>query len=275
MIVQKDAVARLLQDGDPDTVRLVKEQLLLGGEENLRDLEELANREEEGISRHARDVLEAIRQSEAEESFDLLCRFFCDCCEIEPTLWHLAPAINPSIDPAPFQRKIDQWGRQFAVKISDAVGSRERVLALSAFMAGELCFRGNSEDYYCERNSLLPCVMETRMGLPLTLVMLYRMVALRAGMLVDGINLPGHFIARHEDVIFDPFHRGKILTRADCEAILQKQNLKLRGCHLVPATPRQILIRTLANLLYVYDLRGETEPHAKVDAWLHILCEGR
>jgi len=76
MIVQKDAVARLLQDGDPDTVRLVKEQLLLGGEENLRDLEELATRDDAGISRHARDVLEAIRLSDAEESFDLLCRFF-------------------------------------------------------------------------------------------------------------------------------------------------------------------------------------------------------
>ncbi len=58
------------------------------------------------------------------------------------------------------------------------------------------------------------------MGIPITLTILYRMVGARAGMKVEGINLPGHFIARHGEVYFDPFHRGRILTKADCEEIL-------------------------------------------------------
>jgi regulator of sirC expression with transglutaminase-like and TPR domain len=146
------------------------------------------------------------------------------------------------------------------------------VLQLASFMSGELGFRGNTEDYYSERNCLLPCVIETRMGIPITLTLLYMMVAARAGMCVEGINLPGHFIARHGDLYFDPFHRGRILTKADCMAIMAKQNLTLQKSHLADASARQILVRVLANLLYVYDLKNEREEHARVNAWIRALA---
>jgi regulator of sirC expression with transglutaminase-like and TPR domain len=274
MLAQMDAVTKLLREGDPDTVRLVKEQLVLFGEENLRDLEELARVEDGDVSCHVREILNTIRHREAENDFDLYCRFFSDSSGVEPALWQLVPALRPELDIEPWLLKVEQWGRQFSMVISKAVSSRERVLSLVDYMTQELCFRGNTENYYCERNSLLPCVMESRAGIPITLVLLYRMVAIRAGMIVDGINLPGHFIARHEDVLFDPFHKGRILTRQDCEVILFKQNLKLKNCHLHPATPRQILTRVLANLLYVYDLTGECERRARVDSWIRVLCSG-
>jgi regulator of sirC expression with transglutaminase-like and TPR domain len=114
-------------------------------------------------------------------------------------------------------------------------------------------------------------VIETRTGIPITLTLLYMMVAARAGMCVEGINLPGHFIARHGDLYFDPFHRGRILTTADCTAILAKQHLTLQKCHLADATARQILIRVLANLLYVYDLKRKRELHHKVNGWIRAL----
>lgn len=274
MIAEKDAVAKLLSEGDADTVRLVKEQLMLGGEENLRDLQDLACWQDEQVSRHARDVLAAILHNEAEDDFDLLCRFFCDSCDVEPALWQVGPALEPGLDLKPGLQKVEQWGRQFAVRISDAISSRERVLALGSFMAGELCFRGNTSDYYHHRNSLLPCVIESRMGLPITLTMLYRAVAVRAGMIVDGLNLPGHFVARHEDVFFDPFHKGRILTRADLESVLQRQGLRLKPTHLLPAPPRQILARTLANLLYAFDIEEDADRRGRVQAWLSALCKG-
>ena len=272
MIAQKDAVARLLRDGDPDTVRLVKEQLLLCGEDNIHDLQTLALVGDDSVCRHVRDVLEELHARDAEEDFDLLCRFFSDCSDVEPALWLLASALDPQANIENCQLKVEQWGRKLAVRLSNAVSSRERVIALGDFMSGELCFRGNADDYYCERNSILTRVIETRAGIPITLTLLYRMVALRAGMLVDGINLPGHFIARHEDVYFDPFHKGRILSRQDCEKILLKQNLRLKSCHLHPATPRQILLRVLANLLYVFELQDNFAQHGKIASWMRALC---
>jgi regulator of sirC expression with transglutaminase-like and TPR domain len=272
MIAQKEAVTRLLKDGDPDTVRLVKEQLLLHGEDNLRDIQSLASVSDACVSRHLRDVLDELHRRDHEEDFDLFCRFFSDCSDVEPGLWLLASALDPRGDLESCKFKVEQWGRRLAVRLANAVSSRERVLALSDFMSGELCFRGNADDYYCERNSILSQVIDIRAGIPITLTLLYRMVALRAGMLVDGINLPGHFIARHEDVYFDPFHKGRILTHSDCEKILLRQNLRLKSCHLLPATPRQILLRVLANLLYVFELHDNRRQHEKIATWMQALC---
>lgn len=275
MLAQKDAIVRLLQDDDPETVRLVKEQLAQGGEDFLPDLRDIARMDDACASAHARDVLAEITSQGADDDFLLLCHFFHEDDCIERACWMLARALEPSLDIALYEHKVNQWGRQFLMQISGIVSNRQRVLALGHFMAGELCFRGNTDEYYLDRNSLLPCVVETRMGLPITLTLLYRMVARRAGMKVEGMNLPGHFIARHGEVLFDPFHKGKILTKADCEEILTRQNLKLRTAHLEPATSRQTLLRILANLLYVYDLQKDQAKHARINTWIKALVRER
>lgn len=275
LVAQKDAIVRLLQDNDPETVRLVKEQLAASGDDLLDELTELARAEDESVSRHVREVIELIADREAEDEFTLLCHLFGDHHDLERANWMLARALMPGVDFGPLETKVNAWGRQFLLKGSGAVSSRERVMLLGNFMAGELGFRGNTEDYYSERNCLLPCVIETRMGIPITLTLLYMMVAARAGMCVEGVNLPGHFIARHGDIFFDPFHRGRILTKADCVTILAKQNLSLQKAHLADATARQILVRVLANLLYVYDLKKDGESHARVNGWIRALTSER
>mgnify|MGYP002623514067 CR=1 FL=1 len=271
MFGQKEAILRLLQDNDPETVRLVKEQLAEADEDVLSELTSLATTEDGDVNRHVQEVLDIVAGREAENEFTLLCHLFGDHHDLERANWMLARALMPEADCAAMELKVNQWGRQFLLKSSGAISSRERVILLANFMSGELGFRGNSDDYYSERNCLLPCVIETRMGIPITLTLLYMMVAARAGMCVEGVNLPGHFIARHRDLYFDPFHRGRILTKADCVAILAKQHLSLHKSHLADATARQILVRVLANLLYVYDLKRDREKHARVNSWIQAL----
>lgn len=265
----------MLHDDDPETVRLVKEQLASAGEEKIPELQELLQTDDDCVSEHVRDVLTSISGHSAEEEFSLLCHFFGDGIDLEQACWSLARALEPGVCILPFEYKLNVWGRQFLVKLTGAVSNRERVLRLTEFLADELDFRGNTGNYYCERNSLLPRVIETRSGIPLTLTLLYMMVASRAAMKVEGINLPGHFIARHGEVYFDPFHRGRILSRCDVERILFRQGLELKDCHLRPSNPRQMLVRMLANLLYVYDLRGDCQKHALVRCWMQALkCHG-
>jgi Transglutaminase-like superfamily len=271
MFAQKEALIRLLHDNDPETVRLVKEQLATDGEERLPELQELMRVDDKCVSEHARDVLAAISGRNAEEEFSLLCHFFGDGIDLEQACWALARAMEPGLCILPFEHKLNIWGRQFLVQLAGAVSNRERVIRLCSFLSDELDFRGNSDNYYCERNSLLPRVIETRSGIPLTLTLVYMMVASRAAMKIEGINLPGHFIARHGEVYFDPFHRGRILSRVDVESILFRQGLELNDCHLQPSTPRQILVRMLANLLYVYDLQGDAKKHGRVRGWLQAL----
>ena len=272
MLAQKQAIVRLLRDDDPDTVRLVKEQLALGGEDNLSALRDLASMDDERVSRHARDILAEIAGDGADEDFLLLCHFFHEENDLERACWMLARALDPALETAPFEKQVNEWGRKFLVRVSGFSSNLERVQALADFMAGELNFHGNTEDYYQDHNSLISHVIASRLGIPITLTILYRMVGERVGMKVDGINLPGHFIARHGEVLFDPFHQGRLLTKADCEEILTRQNLKLRASHLEAATSRQILLRVLANLLYVYDLRKDADKHARVNTWIKALA---
>jgi regulator of sirC expression with transglutaminase-like and TPR domain len=100
------------------------------------------------------------------------------------------------------------------------------------------------------------------------------MVGSRAGMRIEGINLPGHFIARHSGVFFDPFHAGRILKLSDVKQLLVRQNIEFKESHLLPATPRQFLLRMLANLLYVYDLDEEDEKRDRIKEWMDAISYG-
>lgn len=273
MSCQTDAIRKLLRDDDPETVRLVREQLLASGEEAAAGLRELCGCDDERVSAQARELLGTIDGRGAVEDFELMCHFFGNGIDLEQACWALARAIEPSQCQLGCRHRLTDWGRQFLMRIAGAVSTRERVQVLSAFMADELTFRGNAENYYCERNSLLPRVIETRAGIPITLTVLYMMVASRAGMKVEGINLPGHFIARHGDVYFDPFHRGRILTLADIEQILARQGIALQPSHLDTASCRQILVRILANLAYVYDRDGRCDMMTRVREWIGILSK--
>src|SRR5205823_9346815 len=98
---------------------------------------------------------------------------------------------------------------------AQAVGALNRVLF------EEQGFRGNTEAYYDPRNSFLNDVLDRRTGIPITLSTVYMAVGRRAGLTVEGVGLPGHFVARvstgEGDVLVDPFHGGAVLTAEDCQ----------------------------------------------------------
>jgi regulator of sirC expression with transglutaminase-like and TPR domain len=271
MFEQHNAIVRLLRDNDPDTVSLLKHQLVEGGPESIGHLRELAAVDDATVSAHAHDILAEIESRQAFEDFSLLCHLFADDGEIEEACWLLARIFLPGVETEHYVRKLDIWGRQLKRLTSSAVSTRERVAVLTNYLANDLGFRGNSEQYYDVHNSLLPSLLDTKLGIPISLAILYMMVAGRAGIKVEGINLPGHFIVRHGDILFDPFHRGKILMQADCEAILRKQKLAFQPMYLEPATSRMILIRVLANLLYIYQDNGDEAQRERIASWLKAL----
>ena len=274
MFAQKEALVKLLSDDDPDTVRLVKEQLAAAGEDSLDDLRDLVDDEDDRVCCHAREVIREISGRSAVEEFSLLCHFFGDGVDLEQACLALARAIEPDICTQSCEHRINHWGRKALAKIAGAMSNRERVVILSEFLAGELGFHGNADRYYAEENSLLPRVVAMRAGIPITLTLLYMMVGARAAMKIDGVNMPGHFIARHGEIFFDPFHGGRILSRRDVEDILLRQGLELSDCHIQTATSRQMLLRMLANLRYVYDLNAEPHKLELVRAWMNALNVG-
>ncbi|HEX8372025.1 MAG TPA: transglutaminase-like domain-containing protein [Chthoniobacterales bacterium] len=271
MFEQRDALIRLLRDDDPATVSLVKEQLTTGGPAVLGDLRDLLGTDDERVSKHVTEMIREIEGQVAQEDFAAFCRHFPDHGDIEEASWMLARTMIPNFDPKTYRAKLDSWGRQLTILLQSAVSDRERVEILSRFLSEHLSFRGNSDDYYNPRNSFLPTVIDARSGIPITLCVVYMLVAARAGMAVEGVNLPGHFILRHREVFFDPFHQGKILSLADCREILDRQNLEIDPSHFATATSHQILVRGLANLLFIYERLNDSEMQSRILSWLAAL----
>lgn len=269
---QKSALVRLLSDNDEQTVKLVKDQLARDAHEHIDDLRDLACCDNPAAALHARDVLHEVMQKEALERFERMCVSFGDGSDLEEACWLLSAAMLRGFEPAPYRQSLTTWGVELHRRLRRANNDRQRVDIMTDFLGSELVFQGNTEDYYNERNSLLPCVIDSRKGIPISLALVYMLVGQHAGLLVEGINLPGHFLARHGDILFDPFHHGRILNRKDCEEILRRQNLKLEDWHLSTASPRQMLIRILANLLYVFHNKGDTVEYERLKHWSHLLC---
>jgi len=137
----------------------------------------------------------------------------------------------------------------------------------------DLGFRGNVEDYYDARNSLLPDVLDRRTGIPITLTLVWCEIARRAGVYARGVGFPGHFLARVDGsspgprsviesapVIVDPFAGGRVVNDDDARALLERTlgaGAVVRPSLFAPATPRATLVRMLTNLKAVWAGRGE------------------
>ena len=153
---QKAALVRLLADDDEQTVRLVKEQLAYDGAEHLDDLRDLAGCDNPVAALHARDVLHEVVQNEALERFEILCANFSDASDLEEACWLLGAALLRGFEPGPYRQRLAAWGAELARRLRRAPTDRQRVALMADFLAGELMFTGNTEDYYNDRNSLLP-----------------------------------------------------------------------------------------------------------------------
>ena len=271
MSSQIDAISRLFRDDDPETVELVKEQLVLRGETAVGDLRNLVNADSAIVAAHAQEVLHVIAGKKASEKIESLCTGSGEI-PLEDACWLISEALMPWIDTEDSRAIIDSWGRELLHRVSE--NPEARVALLIEYLHGELGFDGNARDYYNHENSLLPCVLENRKGLPLTLALLYIFVGARAGVSIHGVNLPGHFIARCGEIYFDPFHEGRILSIADCADILARQQIELGDEHLENPESRQVLARLLANLRHAYEIEEATWQKGMVERWLSLVPGG-
>ncbi|GAB4207893.1 MAG: SirB1 family protein [Roseiflexaceae bacterium] len=137
---------------------------------------------------------------------------------------------------------------------------RARISALNSYLFGDLGFRGNTWDYHHPANSFLDQVVLTRVGLPITLSIVYLELGRRLGLPVDGLALPGHFLVRwhtrDDEVYVDPFRSGRIWSRSDCEqriaAAYGGDTPALIEQVMQPPPKRDILARMLRNLKHSY-----------------------
>ena len=175
----------------------------------------------------------------------------------------------PRLDVEAYLGKLDAMGelaRQAVQRRLERTADNSRLACIKAvneYLFEELHFVGNRDKYEDPRNSCLNEVLDRRMGIPITLCVVYMEVARRAGLHIDGVNFPGHFLVRCPEVgsrggnglIIDPFHGGALLSEHDCRMLLQRQvgsEVAFSKSLLAPTTRLQIIVRMLINLKRIY-----------------------
>ena len=177
----------------------------------------------------------------------------------------IARTEYPDLDSEKYIEQLDWYASRVEQMLPDLPEPIQVIAAINYVLFGEEEFRGNDEDYYDPRNSFLNNVLERKLGIPISLAIVYMEVAQRIGFPLFGVGMPGHFLLKHYDVagnetFIDPFHRGNILTRADCQTRLDEiysGQIPLQPEFLHTVTRRQLLTRVLNNLRNIYTERRD------------------
>jgi regulator of sirC expression with transglutaminase-like and TPR domain len=158
-----------------------------------------------------------------------------------------------------YLEKLDRFGELARQRAAGARDANDVISALNATVFEELGFHGNRESYYDPRNSFLNQVIDRRVGIPITLTVVYMEVAKRIGFNIQGVGFPHHFIAKHEseagEIFIDPFNEGRVLNAAGCAELLTAISGgtdELQPAHLESVSNKRILSRILLNLLGLY-----------------------
>jgi regulator of sirC expression with transglutaminase-like and TPR domain len=125
-------------------------------------------------------------------------------------------------------------------------------------------FAGDRATYHAPDNSLLPAVLDRRLGIPLSLAVVAIEVGRRIDVPIAGIGMPGHFLIRSGDgegPFFDLFDGGRVLDVAGCRAIFERlaTGHPWSEDHLRATPPVAIVARLLANLANAYRRNGDRQ----------------
>ena len=193
-----------------------------------------------------------------------------DSDDLDLTQMALLIALSeyPNLDLQLEQQSLDSLASGASHRLDDEKEPLARANMLSEYLFDEVGFSANQEDYYDPRNSYLNEVLERRVGIPITLSLLYIEVGKRLEMDLEGVGMPGHFLVRvksgPEDILVDPFHRGIIVSEQECARRLQQivgDTVAWDKRYVAGVSDRELITRILRNHWVIY---GAVNDHGKV-----------
>lgn len=184
----------------------------------------------------------------------------------------------PQLRPEPYLQRLDYLAERVRDHLGDETAAPVVLGELNRLLFEEEGFRGNTEAYYDPRNSFLNDVLDRKLGIPLTLGIIYLETGWRLGLVLRGVNFPGHFMLRYQGealrLLIDPFHAGVIRFEDQAQDLLDRVyggSVRMQPEYLRAATRRDILVRLLSNLKTIYmNARDDVRALAAVERILLV-----
>ncbi|UOG73964.1 transglutaminase-like domain-containing protein [Hymenobacter tibetensis] len=195
-------------------------------------------------------------------------------------MWLLNSYQYPDADLQVLNRAIEQLRFEVWTLLKPEMHPADQVQALNYVLFKAHKFAANTQNFHSPANSMLQRVLETRRGNPLTLCVIYLLVAQRLNLPIYGVNLPNLFVLtyRLDDLAVEPFYincynRGLVLSRTDIEHYVAQLNLTPNDIFYEPCSHVDIVRRALRNLQLSFEKLQEPAKAAEVNKLLAILTE--
>jgi len=272
-----ESLIYLLDDPDPTVQSGVKNRFKELGENAVPLLDQYRSESvKDSEKKSINEVLYYITIESLFEDFSELIDFGIKSrADLEDALLMLARFGNPTLRTGEYRRKLDALSAQISSKVAATPSMTEKMQIILHFVFRELRFRGDTDKYHNLDNAYLDRVIDRRKGLPIMLSMIVVFIAQRLGLPFYGVNMPIHFMLMYEthnqQIIIDPFDGGTIVTYNQCFYFLKKNSIDPRPEHLRKADYKDILLRTIRNLVNSYSKVNDTRKMDDLQKLLHII----
>ena len=184
------------------------------------------------------------------------------------------------MDPSRYLEALDDMASAVRSRLPARRYPLKVIQAINDYLFTDLKFTGNIKDYYSADNSHLNCVIDRRIGIPISLSLVYLEIAHRLRFPMVGVGMPGHFLVRpvieEMEVFVDPFHQGEVLFLADCKQKFHQlfPHSQWKSEFLSGVMPKPFLARMLMNLKAIYiQQEADAEAVSVLDKLLILMPE--
>lgn len=248
---EREALLGLLDDPSPAVRRALLLRFTELGAGAASFLQSVARGPNRVLGRHAAWFLDELKFADPVAEFRGFIRSMN--YELETGALLLARTVSPRLDAGGCLMQLDAIAARCRELIVEPSSAREKCRVLNRVLFHEWGFHGNVEHYTDPLNSLLDQVLERRTGLPISLSIVYLLVAQRAGLDLEPVGLPGHFmVGCFTDSLpffIDPFERGVLRDVQEVVALLRANNHTPVPADLAPTPVREVLCRSCRNLV--------------------------
>ncbi len=258
---RKTALIGLLDDPSPSVRRALLAHFTELGPRVAPVLQEISRGSNRLLARHAAWFLETLKFTDPVAEF----RTFIQSLhyELETGALLLARTVNPRLDAGACCSQLDAIAARCTELIAEPATVREKCRIMNRVLFHEWGFHGNVEHYTDPRNSFINEVLTRRQGIPISLSLVYLLVARRLELPLEPVGLPGHFIvgcyADDAPFFVDPFDRGLFRDADEIYALLRANQLDPKPADLMPTSVREVLCRACRNLVNHYTVSGDLD----------------
>ena len=260
-----EALIRLLDD--PRLGQMAEEQLVKAGATAIQSLHAYADL----APTVANEILKRIHATD----HDLAWAQLVHAPDAESGALLLAECLDPFFDRSVTRFHLDELAHPLRGALPTGSGYYQReALALRDWLSYAKRFRANKANYYTADNLILPRVIESRMGVPLTLCLVYLLIGRRLGAPVYIIELPHHPVVRYGDepnpVYIDPYHDGALMSEAECRMAAEQAGALVHSASFLPMNDYDVIGRLLKALAAVYTQRRDTKLQQQIERYRKI-----